>query len=143
MRALGKDPSNEALHEVRKLSLTKLPTQRGDQLKVSMTVEVLMVNGAQRRDTLLPALEAAGFRVFVPDGAYYVMTDFSGIEANLDDIAFARRLVEDPGVAAVPGSSFYSRPELGRSKIRFAFPKRPETLAAAAERLARLRVPAA
>jgi aspartate/methionine/tyrosine aminotransferase len=96
----------------------------------------------ERRDILLAALDSAGFRVYVPDGAYYVMTDFSPIEADLDDVSFARRLVEDPGVAAVPGSSFYSRPELGRSKIRFAFPKRPETLAAAAERLARLRVPA-
>ena len=97
----------------------------------------------ERRDALVPALEAAGFRVYVPDGAYYVMTDFSGIDPELDDVSFARRLVEDPGVAAVPGSSFYSRPELGRSKIRFAFPKRLETLAAASERLARLRVPAA
>ena len=46
------------------------------------------------------------------------------------------RLIRDPGVAAVPGSSFFSRPELGRTKLRFAFPKRLETLAAAAERLA-------
>src|SRR5438874_3698405 len=96
-----------------------------------------------RRDALLPSLEAAGFRVFVPDGAYYVMTDISGIAGGQDDVTFAKRLVVDPGVATVPGSSFYSRPELGRSKIRFAFPKRPETLAAAAERLSRLRVPAA
>ena len=44
----------------------------------------------------------------------------------------------DPGVAAVPGSSFFSRPELGRTKLRFAFPKRLETLEAAAARLARL-----
>ena len=96
-----------------------------------------------RRDVLVPSLEAAGFRVFVPDGAYYVMTDISGIAGGQDDVTFAKRLVVDPGVATVPGSSFYSRPELGRSKIRFAFPKRPETLAAAAERLSRLRVPAA
>jgi aminotransferase len=46
-------------------------------------------------------------------------------------------------VATVPGSSFYSRPELGRTKIRFAFPKKLETLRAAAERLARLPQPAA
>jgi aminotransferase len=58
---------------------------------------------------------------------------------DLDDRAFARALVADPGVAAVPGSSFYSRPELGRDKIRFVFAKRHETLAAAAERLAQLR----
>jgi aminotransferase len=91
----------------------------------------------ERRDALLPTLEAVGFRVYPPDGAYYVMTDISGL-TDEDDVSFARRLVRDPGVAAVPGSSFYSRPELGRTKLRFAFPKQLATLEAAAERLARL-----
>jgi aminotransferase len=90
-----------------------------------------------RRDALLPSLEAAGFRVFKPDGAYYVMTDISPLTGD-DDVTFARRLILDPGVATVPGSSFYSRPELGRTKVRFAFPKRAETLAAAADRLLKL-----
>jgi aminotransferase len=65
------------------------------------------------------------------------MTDIAAL-TDEDDVAFARRLVRDPGVAAVPGSSFYSEPVLGQTKLRFAFPKRLETLAAAAERLARL-----
>jgi aspartate/methionine/tyrosine aminotransferase len=95
----------------------------------------------ERRDTLLPALVAAGFRIYSPDGAYYVMTDISGL-TDEDDLAFSRRLIADPGVAGVPGSSFYSRPELGRTKVRFAFPKRLETLQAAAERLARLAISA-
>jgi aspartate/methionine/tyrosine aminotransferase len=73
----------------------------------------------------------------VPDGAYYVMADIGAV-TDEDDVTFARRLTVEPGVASVPGSSFYSRPELGRSKIRFAFPKRPETLAEAAGRLAAL-----
>jgi aspartate/methionine/tyrosine aminotransferase len=90
-----------------------------------------------RRDTLLPSLEAAGFGIFKPDGAYYVMTDISPLTRD-DDVTFARRLILDPGVATVPGSSFYSRPELGRTKVRFAFPKRAETLAAAADRLLKL-----
>jgi aminotransferase len=92
----------------------------------------------ERRDTLVPALEASGFRVWRPAGAYYVMTDIGGL-TDEDDVAFARRLITDPGVAAVPGSSFYSRPELGRTQLRFAFPKRLATLYAAAERLASLR----
>ncbi len=99
--------------------------------------EALAAGYRRRRDLLLPSLEAAGFRVFAPDGAYYVMTDIAGVTGE-DDVTFARRLVRDPGVAGVPGSSFYSRPELGRTKLRFAFPKRDETLAAAAERLSRL-----
>jgi aspartate/methionine/tyrosine aminotransferase len=90
-----------------------------------------------RRDALLPSLEAAGFRVYRPNGAYYVMTDITPLTSE-DDVTFARRMILDPGVATVPGSSFYSRPELGRTKIRFAFPKRHETLSAAAERLMRL-----
>ncbi len=90
-----------------------------------------------RRDAIVPALRDAGFRIHEPDGAYYVMTDIRDI-TDADDATFARALIHDPGVAAVPGSSFFSRPELGRTKLRFAFPKRLETLAAAAERLSRL-----
>ena len=91
----------------------------------------------QRRDVLLPALEGAGFRTFVPNGAYYVMTDISGFGFP-DDVTFARYLVEDGGVAAVPGSSFYSDPAAGRQRLRFHFARRRETLQAAAERLGRL-----
>ena len=91
-----------------------------------------------RRDLIVPALEAAGFRIHRPAGAYYVMTDIRDL-TDEDDVTFARRLIADPGIAAVPGSSFFSHPELGRHKLRFAFPKRHETLAAAAQRLARIR----
>ncbi len=99
--------------------------------------ERLLADYRERRDVLVPALEAAGFRVHRPDGAYYVMTDIRDL-TDEDDVAFARRLIADPGVATVPGSSFFSRPELGRTKVRFAFPKRLETLRAAADRLATL-----
>jgi aspartate/methionine/tyrosine aminotransferase len=103
--------------------------------------ERLLADYRERREALLPALAAAGFRIHPPDGAYYVMTDIGNL-TDEDDVAFARRLILDPGVAGVPGSSFFSRPELGRTKIRFAFPKRLETLRAATERLARLGAPA-
>ena len=93
----------------------------------------------ERRDILVPALRAAGFDVHEPSGAYYVMTDIRALaQPGESDVTFAHRLIREPGVAAVPGSSFFSRPELGRTKLRFAFPKRIETLEAAAERLARL-----
>jgi aminotransferase len=93
----------------------------------------------ERRDVLVPALKAAGFRVHEPRGAYYVMTDIRDLaEPGESDVTFAHRLIREPGVAAVPGSSFFSRPELGRTKLRFAFPKRIETLEAAAERLSTL-----
>ncbi len=101
-----------------------------------------MADYRARRDLLIPALRQAGFRIHEPAGAYYVMTDIRYLaEPGEDDVAFARRLIEDPGVAAVPGSSFFSDPALGRTKVRFAFPKRLETLASAAERLERVRRP--
>jgi len=102
--------------------------------------ETLVADYRARRDLLLPALRDAGFRVSDPAGAYYIMTDIRDL-TDEDDVTFAMRLIRDPGVAAVPGSSFFSRPELGRTKLRFAFPKRTETLLAAAERLARIRAP--
>jgi aminotransferase len=91
----------------------------------------------RRRDMLLPVLEAAGFRVFRPDGAYYVMTDISAFGFS-DDVEFTRHLIQQIGVACVPGSSFYSRPELGARQVRFCFCKKDETLNAAAERLQKL-----
>ncbi len=92
----------------------------------------------EKRDYLVPALESAGFRAFMPKGAYYVMTDIGGFGAS-DDVTFARRLVREVGVAGVPGSSFYSTPEHGRQRLRFHFARRRATLEAAVERLSRLR----
>jgi len=92
---------------------------------------------ARRRDRLVPLLERSGFRVFRPAGAYYVMTEIDALGWD-DDVAFARHLVEEIGVAVVPGSSFYNDPADGRRQVRFAFCKRDETLDEAGRRLARL-----
>jgi aspartate/methionine/tyrosine aminotransferase len=91
-----------------------------------------------RRDLLLPVLEEAGFRAYRPDGAYYIMTDISGF-GFATDVEFTRHLIREVGVACVPGSSFYSRPELGAQQVRFCFCKKDETLLKAAERLTKLR----
>jgi aminotransferase len=90
-----------------------------------------------KRDTILGILQGAGFGVFEPRGAYYVMTDIAPF-GFASDVELARFLVEHVGVAAVPGSSFYQDPAAGRSRLRFNFCKREATLAAAADRLARL-----
>jgi aminotransferase len=91
-----------------------------------------------RRDRLLPALHQAGFKTFVPRGAYYIMTDISSFGFP-DDVSFAQHLVKDIGIASVPGSSFYSHPQLGAHQVRFAFCKTDATLDEAARRLLRLR----
>lgn len=92
----------------------------------------------RRRRLLVEGLEALGFEVWRPQGAYYVMTDFRAFGAE-DDVSFAMRLVREIGVAVVPGSSFYAHPERGRTQVRFAFCKREETLREAVARLQRLR----
>lgn len=96
--------------------------------------EHLGVEYGVRRDQLLDILTAAGFSCFRPAGAYYIMTDISGFGFP-DDMQFVRHLINTVKLAAVPGSSFFSRPELGKNYVRFCFCKKPETLAAAGERL--------
>ena len=91
----------------------------------------------ERRDLMLNILEGAGFKTYKPYGAYYIMTDCSSLGYD-DDVTAARSLTETIGVASVPGSSFYKEPELGRTKLRFSFCKKLDTLRAAGERLSRL-----
>jgi len=92
----------------------------------------------KRRDILCDGLARAGFRCQVPEGAYYVIADFSDL-SDLPDDKFAEWLTIERGVATVPGSSFCSRPELGRTWIRFAFCKTDEMLQEAVERLQTVR----
>jgi aspartate/methionine/tyrosine aminotransferase len=96
----------------------------------------------RRRDMLLDILERHHFLCYKPHGAYYIMTDIAGFGFR-DDVEFARYLVTDVGVAAVPGSSFYRNAAAGRTKLRFCFCKRDETLAEADRRMAALAIPSA
>ena len=91
----------------------------------------------RKRATLMEALTNAGLRCRSPQGAYYIIADIGHLGLG-DDFAAADFLLDQVGVAAVPGSSFYRRPELGKRKIRFTFSKSDETLAIAAERLSKL-----
>ena len=92
----------------------------------------------RRRDILCAGLVKAGFTCRPPEGAYYVMADFTDL-SRLPDDEFAKWLTIEHGVATVPGSSFYSLPELGRTQIRFAFCKTEDMLQQAVERLQRVR----
>lgn len=89
-----------------------------------------------KRKLLHSTLIKAGFRCSLPEGAYYILADMpEGIE--MDDTAFARYMVNEIGVAAVPGSSFYKN-EAGKRKLRFTFSKKDETLQEAVRRLEKL-----
>jgi aspartate/methionine/tyrosine aminotransferase len=91
----------------------------------------------RQRDMLLEILERHRFTCYKPYGAYYVMTDVSAFGFG-NDVEFARYLVKEVGVATVPGSSFYKAPARGRTKVRFCFCKRDETLKEADRRLEKL-----
>jgi aspartate/methionine/tyrosine aminotransferase len=89
----------------------------------------------ERRDLLVAALQRVGFSCTAPDGAYYVMADFSALDPRASSTDFAMRLLTEVKVAAVPGSNFYLTPGLGDREIRFAFCKQLETIHAAVKNL--------
>ncbi|HEV8468391.1 MAG TPA: aminotransferase class I/II-fold pyridoxal phosphate-dependent enzyme [Candidatus Limnocylindria bacterium] len=94
----------------------------------------LAIEYRARRDVLVRALESAGFAPNTPEGAYYVLCDIRPFGFD-DDSLFARWLVSEVGVAGVPGSSFFSRKELGQHLIRFTFCKTEDVLEEAGKRL--------
>lgn len=102
-----------------------------------------------RRSIFLNALDSVGMAYTSPEGAYYVMSDFSSILWNEEqysrpdwtpDRAFAEYIAREIGVAVVPGSSFFTSKNLGTDKVRFNFAKQENTLNEAAERLKRLKI---
>lgn len=96
----------------------------------------------QRRDTLMEYLDEAGFQSLMPEGAYYTIADYRGLavpQAQMNCMDFAMWMTREVGVAVVPMSSFYSDPTLGEGAVRFAFPKKLETLRVAGELLLAIR----
>jgi aspartate/methionine/tyrosine aminotransferase len=125
------------------------PLQQAGALALNMPqsyYENLAATYAKKRARLLAILEGAGFTVYKPRGAYYIMTDTSRLELPAEfrnstesaDVSFAKYLVQDIGVACVPGSSFYNDAQDGASQVRFTFCKKEETLAAAEARFAQM-----
>jgi aspartate/methionine/tyrosine aminotransferase len=96
------------------------------ELPPSFYVE-LLGDYHERRDAIVSGLQECGFEVLAPEGAYYVMAGIGSFGAP-DDVAFARRLIEEVAVATVPASSFYHDPAGGRGHVRFSFPKKLETI---------------
>lgn len=90
------------------------------------------------RDKLSAALTEVGLKVFPSHSTYFLMADHAGLGFG-DDRAFCKHLAEQVGVAAIPPSVFYADPARGRSLVRFAFCKRPETIDEAIRRVRLLR----
>ena len=81
----------------------------------------------EKRDFLLQTFRGLGIPVLKTSGAYYMMIRIDRLGRG-DDEAFVMALVERAGLAVVPGSSFYYRPEGGKDKVRFCYAKKWETL---------------
>lgn len=88
------------------------------------------------RDVLVDGLGRIGFDIRPPQGTYFVMAGY-GRYSPEDDRTFARRLVEEAGVATVPPGVFYHDPSSGHGLLRFAFCKREDLLGEAVGRLER------
>jgi aspartate/methionine/tyrosine aminotransferase len=130
----------DAIRKVHDFLTVGAPAPLQEALAVAMETlgreyyEGLAADYRRRREVLWNGLNRAGFKSIRPEGAYYILCDFSAL-SDLSDTEFARQLVVEKGVASVPGSSFFSRPELGRHLVRFAFCKTDSVLEAAARKL--------
>lgn len=91
---------------------------------------------AASRDELVSGLEGAGFATLPAEGTYFVGIDLPASGIAADDVTFCERAVREAGVAAIPLSAFYAE-EPVTSVVRLCFAKKPETLAAGVERLAK------
>ncbi|MFL7794525.1 MAG: pyridoxal phosphate-dependent aminotransferase [Anaerolineae bacterium] len=95
----------------------------------------------ERREVMMSILNEFGFSAATPEGAYYVLTDYSRVQspqAEWDSMKFAVWMVEEIGVAVVPGIVFYSVEGYGDRSVRFAFPKKISTLNAAREQMRKM-----
>lgn len=91
-----------------------------------------------KRDLLADALRSIGFQPFIPQGAFYMMADF-GAQRYPDALTAAERILEEVGVATVPGPPFFADPSEGETQLRFCFAKSMADLEEACRRLRRLR----
>ncbi len=98
----------------------------------------------ERRERVIPMLNSLGFKAPSPSGAYYTMANFTQIADTLglsySDNDFSYWLIEHLGIGTIPAGSFYkSDPNLGLGHVRFAFPKKDQTLDQVEERFEKLR----
>lgn len=93
-----------------------------------------------KRDMICNALDRAGLKPYVPQGAYYVLADISGLpgENSKQRVMY---LLRETGVACVPGEAFY-HDDSGKSLARFCFAKDNAVLDKACQRIVGLKLKA-
>ena len=86
-----------------------------------------------RRDRMLGILRDTGFECVEPEGSYFILADV--ISAGFPDDVMAAKALVRGGVAAIPASAFHDPGRPDPRWLRFAFCKRPQTMADAEARL--------
>ena len=99
--------------------------ERGDADVARMRAEY-----RRRRDFMVGALNGCGLRTHVPEGAFYLFPDVRA--SGLDSETFALRLLDECGVACVPGTAFGA---CGAGHVRMSYATSMENLKTAAERI--------
>lgn len=87
----------------------------------------------QKRDFFRAGLESSRLKLLPCAGSYFQSVNYSQISEE-NDLFFAKRLITEVGVAAVPNSAFYSK-KTDFGILRFCFAKKQETLEKAVEQL--------
>ncbi len=143
--AVGPAWLNAAVRSVHQFATFATSTPFQEAMADAMTVagatgyyDTLRREYTERRNVLARALGEAGLPTLPVQGAYFLLADLAALPFP-DDVSFCRFLTAEIGVAAIPPSAFYAEPVHAPHLARFCFAKKPETLAAAAERLRRLR----
>lgn len=90
-----------------------------------------------RRDFLYDVLKQAGLQPNKPAGSYFILCDISGI-TTMKSYDFAKKLISDYGIGAIPPETFYHTPSTGEHLLRFCFCKNDTTLHNAAERIRKI-----
>ena len=90
----------------------------------------------QKRDRFCELVRDSRFDYQPAKGTFFQLLDYSDI-TDEDDVAYARRLTKEIGVASIPISVFCEKPPPGR-KLRFCFAKDDNILEEAASRLCQL-----
>jgi len=87
----------------------------------------------KKRDRFCAALTKAGLTPSIPSGAYYVLADVSGLPGTTGKQR-AMYVLEQTGVAGVPGEAFFSGPT-GADFLRFSYAKTDADIEEACRRL--------
>jgi aspartate/methionine/tyrosine aminotransferase len=141
--AIAPEPQTAAIRKVHDFLTVGAPAPLQTAAAVGLAFDAdyynhLALDYRARRDVMVSALADAGFVFCVPEGAYYILADFSALSSKSDKV-FANWMAKEIGVVPVPGSSFFHEKALGRALVRFAFCKKVETLEEASFRLRHMR----